>query len=65
MTTKERLDDLIARARKQTTKDALRVCLSKPTRAKWFAAEKAAWDDVPLSTNDCLWLRSKGMEIPS
>lgn len=58
-----RLDELIARAHKETTKVALKLCSSKPTRAHWLAAEKLAWADVPLTTNDCLWLRSKAMEL--
>jgi hypothetical protein len=63
--TKDRLNTLIAKARKETTKAALRACLTNPTRAKWLAAEKAGWGDVPLNTNDCLWLRSKVMELPT
>lgn len=65
MTSRQRLEDLIARARKPETVRLLKACLSKPRRADWLAAEKAAWDDVPLSTNDALWLRSQGLAMPA
>lgn len=61
---KTRLEDIIARARLPGTKEALRACLHKPTRDVWLLAEKLAWADVPLSTHDCLWLRSKALEQP-
>lgn len=62
--TSNRVDQLIKKANKTVTKDALRKCLMKPTRADWLAAEKLAWADVPLDTNDCLWLRSQGLAQP-
>lgn len=64
MDTSARLKTIIARAIKPETKRLLQRCLSKPTRADWLAAEKAAWGDVPLDTNDCLWIRSQGLALP-
>lgn len=64
MSTSDRVKALILKARKPATQDALRKLLGKANRADWLAAEKLAWADVPLDTNDCLWLRSQGLALP-
>lgn len=55
---------LIDKATKMSTKTALAAVRKKPTREGWLAAEKLAWADVPLDTNDCLWLRSQALAMP-
>lgn len=64
-TTHHRLLKLIDKARQPGTKAALTLVRRKPTRDNWLAAEKAAWRDVPLDTNDCLWLRAQALALPS
>ena len=65
--TKQRLEDLIARSNRLVTKEALTVLMKAkaPDRAAWLTAEKLVWADTPLTTADARWVRSQALALPS
>jgi hypothetical protein len=54
------LDSIIERAWKAATRAALQAARGKPRgHEAWRAAEKAAWNDVRVDTQECMWLRAQ------